>query len=59
MRNPKEIIQDNKAAIQIDYKSVVAVDLPNGLKAGQELNLKGSSFFEFKDGKILKLVDIS
>jgi hypothetical protein len=38
---------------------VVAKDLPNGLKKGEVLNLSGRSEFEFKDGAIFKLMDIS
>jgi hypothetical protein len=38
---------------------VVARDLPNGLKKGEVLNLSGRSEFEFKDGAIFKLTDIS
>lgn len=47
------------AIIDIDYYAVLAVDFPNGLKAGQELNMKGKSIFQFLDDKIVKLIDIS
>ncbi|WP_125717963.1 nuclear transport factor 2 family protein [Flavobacterium ustbae] len=49
----------NAVTIEIDYYAVLAMDFPNGLKAGQELNLKGKSVFEFLDNKIVKLTDIS
>lgn len=49
----------NAVTIEIDYYAVLAIDFPNGLKAGQELNLKGKSVFEFSDNKIAKLTDIS
>jgi len=45
--------------IQIDYEGVVAQDLPNGLKAGQELKLNGRSVFKFADDKISEIQDIS
>ena len=45
--------------IEIDYKAILAIDLPNGLKKGQELNLTGKSIFEFDGDKITKLTDIS
>ncbi|MFB9077701.1 nuclear transport factor 2 family protein [Flavobacterium procerum] len=45
--------------IEIDYLAILAIDFPNGLKAGQELNLKGKSVFEFSGGKIIKLTDVS
>ncbi|TDX09139.1 nuclear transport factor 2 family protein [Flavobacterium sp. S87F.05.LMB.W.Kidney.N] len=47
------------AIIDIDYYAVLAIDFPNGLKAGQELNMKGKSIFQFLDDKIVKLTDIS
>ncbi|GHA72534.1 nuclear transport factor 2 family protein [Pontibacter akesuensis] len=43
----------------INYCGVLAADLPNGMKAGDELTLQGKSIFYFKDGKIIKLQDIS
>lgn len=45
--------------IEIDYKAVLAVDLPNGLKADDVLELKGSSIFEFKDEKVVRLTDVT
>jgi len=48
-----------KTPITISYKAVLAVDLPNGLKAGQKIYLRGKSEFKFKDGKISKIIDIS
>lgn len=50
---------DSKTEIEIDYYAVLAMDFPNGMKTGEELNLKGKSIFEFSDDKILKLSDIS
>jgi hypothetical protein len=50
---------DDKTEIEIDYNAVLAMDFPNGLKSGQELNLTGKSLFEFADNKITKLTDIS
>ncbi|MCV2486729.1 nuclear transport factor 2 family protein [Flavobacterium sp. SH_e] len=53
-------IQDEiTAIIDIDYYAVLAVDFPNGLKAGQELSMKGKSIFQFSDDKIVKLTDMS
>jgi hypothetical protein len=49
----------NKTEIEIDYHAVVAVDLPNGLKKGQELSLSGKSVFEFHNDRVIKLTDIS
>ncbi|RKR10583.1 hypothetical protein C8C83_2259 [Flavobacterium sp. 90] len=50
---------ESKTEIEIDYYAVLAMDFPNGMKTGDELNLKGKSVFEISEGKILKLTDIS
>jgi hypothetical protein len=50
---------DNETEIEIDYHAILAIDLPNGLKKGQELNLKGKSIFKFSGNKISELKDIS
>lgn len=52
-------IQGSTAVATIAFRAVVATDLPNGLKKGQVLNLSGRSEFEFKDGAISKITDIS
>jgi len=49
----------NKTEITIDYNAILAVDLPNGLKQGDELNLKGHSIFTFDGDKIVGIMDIS
>ena len=45
--------------IAIAYMAVLAIDFPNGLKAGDKIELKGKSIFKFKDNKIIELKDIS
>lgn len=45
--------------VEIAYTAVVAADLPNGWKAGQELAFTGASLFVHRDGKICRLVDQS
>lgn len=46
--------------ITINYRAIAALDFPNGLKKGDEINLEGRSVFEFStDGKIVRLTDIS
>lgn len=46
--------------ITISYRAIAAIDFPNGLKKGDEINLKGKSIFEFsEDGKIVRLTDIA
>jgi hypothetical protein len=50
---------NDETEIEIDYKAVLAIDFPNGLKKGDELNLQGKSIFTFSGNKIIKLTDIS
>lgn len=50
---------DIETEIEIEYYAVLAMDFPNGLKSGQELNLTGKSIFKFLDNKIIKITDIS
>ena len=45
--------------MDIYYEGVLAVDFPNGMKAGKVLRLNGQSEFEFKDGKIYRITDFS
>lgn len=52
-------LQDHVAVATIVFRAVVAADLPNGLKKGQVLTLSGRSEFEFQDGAISKITDIS
>ena len=53
------ILSEDKAAVEINYTAVMAIDLPNGTKKGTTLKLRGASIYEFKEGKIKRLVDIS
>lgn len=45
--------------VEIAYSAVVAKDLPNGWKAGQELAFSGASSFRIVDGEIVSIVDES
>ncbi|MDB5286877.1 MAG: hypothetical protein JWR05_1826 [Mucilaginibacter sp.] len=49
----------NQTEIDIAYHAVLAIDLPNGMKTGDELNLTGKSIFKFWGDKITELTDIS
>lgn len=49
----------DSASVDIAYEGVLAVDLPNGIKAGEVLQLNGRSEFEFKDGKIYRITDFN
>lgn len=49
----------DKVEVGIDYEGILAVDLPNGLKSGDKLQLKGKSIFEIKEGKFSLIEDYS
>lgn len=51
--------KEETAKVDINYEGEIATDIPNGPRAGETLKLKGTSEFVFKDGKIIKLTDIS
>lgn len=51
------IIEEDKIAIEIDYWCLIEKDLPNGKKAGEEMTLRGASFFTLKNGLIARLSD--
>ncbi|NEW07229.1 nuclear transport factor 2 family protein [Paenibacillus sp. SYP-B3998] len=49
----------DKVEVHIDYDAIVAVDLPNGLKVGDKIQLKGKSVFGIHEGKISLIEDYS
>lgn len=51
--------ENGSTTVEIDYRAVLAIDLPNGLKAGDALELRGRSTFKFEGDKIIHLIDIS
>ncbi|MCE0450032.1 nuclear transport factor 2 family protein [Brevibacillus sp. AF8] len=53
------LVMDDRAEVQIDYEGILAIDLPNGLKAGDTLQLKGKSIFMMKEGKVSLIEDYS
>ncbi len=50
---------NGQAAVSVAFRGVPVVDLPGGMKRGQELNLTGRTEFHFKAGKIRRITDIS
>jgi hypothetical protein len=50
---------NEQTEIEITYHAVLAIDLPNGMKKGDELNLNGRSIFKFSGDKIIEITDIS
>jgi hypothetical protein len=53
------VFRDEAVSIDIEYRGRLAMDLPNGAKAGETIQLKGQSVFEFKEGQISRIQDIS
>ena len=49
----------DRAAVRIGYRAKVKTDLPNGWKAGQEIEMTGTSFFMISEGKISEVIDAS
>lgn len=47
------------AEVAIRYRGTLAVDIPNGPKAGDSIELEGRSVFGFEGDKIVRLTDIS
>ncbi|WP_211533323.1 nuclear transport factor 2 family protein [Methanobacterium alkalithermotolerans] len=45
--------------VKIDYKGTLGVDVPDGPKKGEKIELKGGSIFQFKEGKISSIKDIN
>ena len=50
---------DDRAAVRIGYRAKVKTDLPTGWKAGQEIEMTGTSFFMISEGKISEVIDAS
>ena len=50
---------DRTAAVEIEFTGVLAADLPNGLKTGDTLTVRGVTVFAFSDGKIARISDYS
>ena len=55
----EQVIKGDVVENKIDFKAVLAVDVPNGPKAGELVKLKGKSIFKFKNNKIISIEDIS
>lgn len=53
------VLGERSAAVEIHYQATLAVELPNGLKTGDVLELRGVSVFEVRDGRISRLTDYS
>lgn len=53
------IIGEGKAAAEIEFEGKAAVDLPNGVRAGETVKIRGASFFEFRGRLLSRIADYS
>ena len=58
-KRPALISKGDTVTVGIDFEGVLAVDVPNLAKSGELLKLSARSVFEFRDGKIMNITDIS
>lgn len=49
----------DEVEVEISYKGTIAIDLPNGLKSGEKIELNGKSVYRFANDKIIEIEDIS
>lgn len=49
----------DKIRVEIDFSGTLAVDLPDGAKAGDVLEVPGRSEFVFSEGKIIRITEIN
>jgi ketosteroid isomerase-like protein len=49
----------DRVEVDIQYQATLKVDVPGWLNAGERVELVGKSIFQFQDGKICLLQDIS
>jgi cytochrome c-type biogenesis protein CcmE len=50
---------DDTVKVEINYRGILAMDLPNGLKSGETLIINGKSEYVFENNLIILLVDES
>lgn len=50
---------NDKIILEIQFKAELVIDLSNGLKKGDILELQGKSEYVFKNGKIYSIIDES
>ena len=48
-----------KAAAEVEFEGKAAVDLPNGVRAGETMKLRGASFFEMRGALLSRIADYS
>jgi len=53
------VIGEGKAAAEIEFEGKAAVNLPNGVRAGETVKIRGASFFEFRGRLLSRIADYS
>lgn len=53
------VVTDEKAAAEVEFEGKAAVDLPNGVAAGETVKIRGASFFEMRGGLLSRVADYS
>lgn len=53
------VVGAGKASAEIQFEGKAAVDLPNGVKAGETIKIRGASFFEFRGRLLSRIADYS
>jgi steroid delta-isomerase-like uncharacterized protein len=51
------VLDESNIAVEVEYWARLAMDLPDGKKAGDEVEFRGASFFVVRDGRISRLTD--
>jgi hypothetical protein len=59
MKIIEQVINGDVVENKIDFKGILAIDIPEGPKEDELVKLKGKSIFKFKNGKIISIEDIS
>lgn len=59
MKIEKQKCENDIIENKIDFTGILAVDIPDGPKAGEIIKLEGKSVFKFEKGKIISIEDIS
>lgn len=53
------IVAEDKASAEVEFEGKAAVDLPNGVSAGETVKIRGASFFELRGGLLSRVADYS
>ena len=53
------ICTENSAAAEVRFQGIAALNLPNGTKEGQSVDIRGVSLFEMEDGRLTRIADYS